>query len=884
LWNETSSGDGDERQRSSESRASDEPGAILIDGETGKSDQEDGGGARETPATPRDFVFRGIVVDPQGEPVRGAKVIGNVRGHNPREVDQQTGADGEIEIDGVAGDRDAALRIDHPDYIREFAFMAAWEGESTKVVLRRGSEFRIRIVSPLGAAVESCPYKVSFTQRSEEVWRYWNYDDEGKADESGVVEFGPMPPCDLHLTIDHPGFCFFSREFTPEDMASGELTVRLRVGGTIKGIVLRPDGEPLAGAVARCGSKSASTQADGSFVIEHVSTYGEVVQAEHPDYAPASFGPAIGWRRNVPVRVADGGVVDGIEIRLAPATRVVGRIVDDKGQPVAGFDVQSYCLGGYAVGAGPKTGADGTFRAGPWNVSKPTEWLLQRSRTATHRLAKEVRMPIKPGQTLDVGDLVVQTRAHLRLHVLLPDGSPVPPSKQAQVSFTLTKRHEERAWNDFLFANRSEYQVRPDGSCELRLDRAIYTLRARTKDGLYSEPLVIDTAKDELDRIELQLKQAVLVSGTILDGSGKPLRGKRVALLPVESSIPWEPGAALRTMANAGGAFQLRVSKPGEYWIGIPQNATADKQGFTKEPKPRRIQVGTEPVEGIALVFGSAATDGGFVVRGRVVSAANGKPVAMHSLSFVRYKFLIPHHTLMTSSWDREGKFETDLETPGSYACTIKADGFSSVTTKRFDVKKSGSIDLGTIRLPAPLQLTGIAKDSQGVPVPYAQIHLLGAGGQQRDSVYTDTAGRFRIRNSDVGTFNVFAVSPRHPVAVMRGVAIKKGAPNEIEVRMPDSSPLTVRVKDENGRPIEGAEFIYTFPAVAPFTSEEFGGYEPPSFGENKSNAEGVVRKPYMPAARLTLRIVKKGFAVDQRTIQTEKGKPLEIEVVLKRK
>ncbi|MHC4448683.1 MAG: sigma-70 family RNA polymerase sigma factor [Planctomycetota bacterium] len=883
LLNETAAVNGDELQRTNESRTAEEPGSTLPGGIV-ETEEDDGPASREAPAAPRDFAFHAVVVDPQGEPVRGAKVVGKVRGHNRRDIDELTGADGEIELDGIGGDRDASLRIDHPEYIREFAFVPAWSDETVKVVLRRGSALKVRVLSPLGAPIADVPYKASFTQHTEGVWQYWNYEDEGKGDAEGVIEFGPMPRADLDLTINHPDWCFFNREFDAEDLSSGELTVRLRLGGTIKGVVLKPDGEPLEGAKVGCGVKSTRSGADGSFVLEHVSTYGETVQAEHPDYGPAPFGPAIGWRRNVPVKVADGGVVEGIEIRMVPATRARGRIVDDQGNPVPGFDIQCYCLGGYARGeTTPKSAADGTFEAGPWNVTKPTKLLIQRTRTTTHRLPKELRLPIEPGQTLDVGDIVVQGRARLMVRVVMPDGSPVPPQKQAELGVTLTKRHEPRAWNDFLFASTSQLQMRPDGSCEASLDRAVFTLRARTKDGLYSEPLVIDTAKDALD-VELRLKHAVAVSGLVVDGVGKPLRGRRVALLPVETAIPWAPGAAQRTVTNPEGRFELRVSKPGEYWIGFPQNASSLKQSYAKEPKPRKITVGTEAVEGVELVFGAQATDGGFIVRGRVVSAANGKPVANASYSYVRYRFLIPQHTLMTSSWDREGKFEADLETPGTYTCTIKADGFSSLTTSKFEVKKSGELDLGTIRLPAPLQLTGIAKDSQGVPVPYAQIHLLGAGGQQRDSVYTDTDGRFRIQNSDVGTFNVFAVSPRHPVAVMRGVAIKKGASNEIEIRMPDSSPLTVRVKDENGQPIEGAEFIYTFPAVAPFTSEEFGSYEPPSFGENKSDAEGVVRKPYMPAARLTLRIAKKGFGSVQRTIQIEKGKPTEIEVVLKRK
>ena len=101
---------------------------------------------------------------------------------------------------------------------------------------------------------------------------------------------------------------------------------------------------------------------------------------------------------------------------------------------------------------------------------------------------------------------------------------------------------------------------------------------------------------------------------------------------------------------------------------------------------------------------------------------------------------------------------------------------------------------------------------------------------------------------------------------------------------MPETSPLTIHVKDENGRPVPDATFVWTFPEVAPFTSKEFGGYEPPSFGANKSDDEGVIRKPYTPSAPITIRILKKGFAPVSCVIETKRGEPISVEIVLKRK
>jgi RNA polymerase sigma-70 factor (ECF subfamily) len=882
LWKETNAVDGDEPRRATEIRDAGRAGGTALADAGAPADRSDGEGAGGTERAPRDFTFRAVVVDPAGEPIRGARVVGNVRGFNRREVDLRTGADGEIEIGGVAGDRDVALRVEHPDYTPEFAFLPSWSEETEKVTLKRGSALRVRVISPLGEPVEGARYKASLVNRSGGEWIYWNDDDEGETARDGMIDFGRVPPIELHISVDHPGFEYFEGEFEGELVASGLVTVQLRAGGRIKGSVLAPDGEPLAGALVRTEHREAKSDGEGNFVLEHVLTKGVSVSAQHPDYAPAAFGEAAGWRRSVPVRVDDGAVVEGIEIRLAPPTRVTGRIVDEQGEPVAGFQVTSYCSGGYTVAGVPASGADGRFVAGPWKITEPTKWRMQRTKTETHRLAKDLEFDIRPGQTLEVGDIVVQARPAIRFRVAMPDGSAAPARSKAELEVTLTKRHEERAWNDFYFAQRSEFPVAPDGACELRLDRAVYTVRARAEGGLRSDAVVVDTAKVTDGEVVLELHPTVTVSGEVRGAGGAPDRGARLALLPVETAIPWDPGAADRTLTDADGRFEFHVSKPGEYWIGVPQNASNTQQGFAESPKARRITVGSQAVENIR--FDVVGEREGAAVHGRVVSAETGRPIVQLSLSFVRYKLLFAQHTLMTGSWDREGKFETVLDTPGSYACIIRADGYSAVTTARFDVKTKGDIDLGTIQLPPALTLRGTVADAQGVPVHYAQVHLLGSGGNLRESVFTDSMGRFAVEQSDVGVFNVFAVSPRHPVAVLRGVPITKDGPNEIEIKLPDASPLTVYVKDENGRPVEGAQFIYTFPAVAPFTSEEFGGYEPPSYGANESDAEGVIHKPFMPAARLTLRFTKKGFETVQRAVDTEKGKPVDLEVVLKRK
>ncbi|MEM8885589.1 MAG: sigma-70 family RNA polymerase sigma factor [Planctomycetota bacterium] len=881
LWSETSQDAERTVERAAESG---ERGERTVASTTG----EPRAGVRDAPkesgpSLPRDFEFQGVVVDSDGNPIAGAVVTGQVRGDHERDLQLESDERGALRFDGTTGDASAFVNVRHPDFAPGSAYLSSWSAEPTRIVLRHGEEMNLRVLSPRGAGVPGAPCEATLHEKAGDTWQIWNHEVEGATDRAGLLPLGRLPAeSGLTLTIDHDGFAHFRKRFEPEDLRTGELTVQLAEGGTVRGRVLDPDGQPVAGAIVRSPHREARTDAEGSYVLRHVVTDGVKVTAEHASFAPAAFGASVGWGKSVPVQVDEGAVVDGVEITLGRATRVRGRIVDEEGNPVAGFKVQSYCGHSYSQQEYPVTGEDGRFVAGPYNLRKPTSrWILQRSKSKTHRLAGGMELPIRAGQTLDAGDITVESRPRVRLRVVMPDGTPAPPRVHPHVMVTLVRRHGRAVFHGFVSAQQTMVRMRPDATQEAMVDPGVFRLQAEANDGLLSAAATVDTQTYEGEEIELKLVASVTLRGTFRV-NGVERSGHELALIPAALEQPWHAGSALRTHSRDEGAFEFRVAEPGEYLLGATERAKGGQRKFTASPSPRRVTVGAEPIEGLRI--DAVLVREGAVVRGRVVDATTGRAIPQASFNFQRYKFLMPQHALMTSSWDREGKFEEELDTPGSYTVTVRADGYSAWTSKRFQVKQQGEIDLGTIKLPSVFELAGVVKDAQGVPVPYTQVHLLGGAGQLRASVFTDSGGRFRIQQSDVGLFNVFAVSPRHPVAVMRAVSISQDKTEPIQIRLPAASPLTVRVRDENGQPIAGAKFVYSFPAVAPFTSKEFGSFEPPSYGANESDTEGVVRKPYMPAARVTIQVSKKGFGLVRKVIETKKGEPTELEITLTRK
>jgi len=861
LWNEAS-GNGDEStQRITEARGADESGGTGASPLTGDgTTAEERGGARGTTQS-APFVYRGRVVDEQGEPIRGALLTAADRG------EFRTDGDGAITVDGIVGEHYLSFRLSADGFVPRNGGLSAWSDEPKTLEMRRGISFRVRVLSPAGVPVKGARYIATLREGQADAgytWVDWSESRKGESDAEGLVDLGRIPDAELELALDHPEFAWFHGKFDKTDTSAGEIVVRLSAGGTVRGRVLGPDGEPVAGATVRGLKREAMSGSDGGYTLKHVRTNGPDISASHPSYGPARFGRALGWDTAIPVHVGEGGEVNGIDILLVKPTLVRGRFVDQDGTPVAGIKVSSYGANGFHMGGAVVSDEQGCFVAGPWGLRAETGvWTIFEAANETHRAPQGLKWKLRRGETIEAGDITLDTLPVIRGRVVGADGAPVKPSVMVTVE-----------WGSGFT------KVRPDGSFETRIKPGSHPMFASGSPDLRSESQRVEIGVNETREIELRLARSVEVSGSVHLSNGKPSIYSPVAIMPVGHDDSWRHGDGPRAGTGREGAFVMRVTKPGEYVIGVPRELKHKRYGFRPDVPTQRITIGTDAIEAIRFVV-PAPQQKGVKVTGRVVSATTGKPVTNYSMRLVRYKFFMPDHTYFFGVRDSAGRFTQYAETPGNYACTVNQAGYSSITTKNFTVKQSGEIDLGTIRLPPALKLTGIVRDSNGTPVPFAQIHLLGGRGTIGGQAFTSQAGRFEIKDADAGFYNIFAVSPRHPVAIKKGITVKHGQPNTVEIVVPDTSPLTIKVRDEAGRPVEGAKLIWTFPAVAPFTSQEFGGYEPPTFGDNVSDAEGIIRKPYTPSAPISIRILKPGYGTEAMVVRTTKGEPKTVEIVL---
>jgi hypothetical protein len=144
------------------------------------------------------------------------------------------------------------------------------------------------------------------------------------------------------ICASHPEYAEGSTNpIAVSDKPVENILIELGRGGKVKGIVVSPEQEPVAGARVRgsapaasagsrrrsFGQKEATTDAEGRFVMEKVPAGEFYVSATADGYSPSP---------NRLVRVPEGGETEEISIVLSTSYFIEGWVKDELGDPVVG--------------------------------------------------------------------------------------------------------------------------------------------------------------------------------------------------------------------------------------------------------------------------------------------------------------------------------------------------------------------------------------------------------------------------------------------------------------------------------------------------------------------------------------------------------------------
>jgi protocatechuate 3,4-dioxygenase beta subunit len=767
------------------------------------------------PAAPPDApgtVARIRVLDAEGNPVKGAAVS---RVKEKELVDEvTTGADGSCDVP-LPNDGWHPVAVRHPDFVQAREWVRASDRDR-EIRLQRGPPLVVLVLDPLGKPVAGAAVKVSWERMhgSPGVWRWSSGEELGefRTGEDGKALAGAVPPATVVVSVDHPPHAIHVSRFEVAGDVPVEHVVRLDAGGVLLGRVVGPGGEGVPGAEVKCRELArpvAKSGPGGEFRLEGVAPGSVSIVASAEGFGPGFFGGSLGWGQPVPVPLKTGETVSGLEIVLSKAVFVTGRIADDEGKPVKDVTVWAGVQRGFSFDSQAKSDDEGRFRSGPFSVpEKGQVWAWFHAPAYSIEQKNAIA---EPGKDVDLGDIKATRRATVRGVLVDEAGRPV----EGEVSM------QSGAYGARVFGGNPS---KPDGTFEIAsVGPGRITLTASREDEpkLRSRPVDLETASGQIiEGVEIVLLPAKPIRGRVITPDGRPRPGAMVGVRPAGG------GAHLaREWTDKEGAFKFDDLADGEYEVGLIGSGSVwigdQEKDFLEQPAPVRASAGREDLEFIFPLKGG-------IITGRVVAKRDGRPLGEFEATFLRYKLFIPSDTEFESYKDPSGEFRFEADEPGTWQADVSAPGYAAHRTERFSLAAGEVKDLGTIRLGPGGTIAGRVLDAQQRPVPYARVNILNDKLQtNEDEPYTDGDGRFEVPGVSPGTFTVFAVSPRHPLGMVRNVSVKEGERTDVQITFVEPAPLTIDVRDTSGQPVEGAALDFTFPAVAPLTSKLFRGKIP---------------------------------------------------------
>jgi len=535
----------------------------------------------------------GTVLDPEGRLLANAWVVAGldfpaaqvrmvpvggtkrVAGTLPGPIETRTDAEGRYRIDGLApGTRRMAVRA---------SGFGAWRGEVEVVEQRtRRQDVRLAPGVTLVGSVQQADGRPA--RASVEIGEHFSLlRTSTETDEAGSFRLEGLEAGELvvHASGGRDG----EARSTLRAVAGETLTwqARLVQGGEIRGRVLDETGEPLAGWPVRVEDDPhapedpdldfAETDSEGRFVFQDMHERPHRVEVHSPDNR--EYPAAVAMR----VQPGVEGLLLVVESAQLPSASIVGRVVDELGQPADGAQlvlVREMTKGGTLHHPDPS----GRFELGPL---PPGQWTLRAGspELADHPFVVVGPRELEPDETWDCGTIVIERGGTLA--VTVRDLGP-----EAELSFTVLR---EGVFPGPLLREGEAWRSGP-------LQVGAYLLQVRGR-GVAATRLPFEIRSGEVTRLELALDAGQTVQIRIrVPGGGE---GTRVSLRvgdargeEVFTDEPWlwpdaernvTPGDFGTEVALAPGSYQVDV------WLEDGRRATAELRVEHGEAEPLVLEL-----------------------------------------------------------------------------------------------------------------------------------------------------------------------------------------------------------------------------------------------------------------------------------------------------
>ncbi len=591
------------------------------------------------------------------------------------------------------------------------------------------------------------------------------------------------------------------------------VSIRLGAPTNLKGRLLDAEtGKPITqGTFALNDARRLEVDAEGRFDAPGIASTNHEAYPVCPGYE----------RRRILFDTT--GRPDAVlELKLPKAGKIIGRVVDENGKPIPGATVGLRTSGSIFSGSAlwEKCAEDGTFsydgkslgRTGRLSARGRGYQDMEREDVVVLDPATPARVDftLRPDPTKGRVSKAAAPLVHRRNvsgKVVGPDGKPV---------IAAVVRWDLRVSSDSV----PETKTDAEGTFRLQgVPDAENVLSVMSKGLAPSFPLV-EAGGDRTVMVEL--KAGVTIRGRVVDDSGAPIEGARVAPRINNPKPNWGGFVYLdehHARTDPDGRFQLEGVPPGVACDIIARERSA--------VRARPLSVDDESKNVFTLLDGGA-------IRGRVVDFV-GNPVRNFRVQVgipkgakagepVGGYFAGYGGTGLAFTRD-DGEFTISGLTAGNFhRLTVIADGLGSGEVDRVEaqpISRLNPADALKIQLQAPRELRVRVFQAKGKPVEGARVTIIqheGAGGFQWGSYSESTWADSVSASADAqgwAAFTALAFGKGIVIVRAKGFARAKAdwekSEEELNVFLEPEAKLSGHVLDDAGKPFPGSRVMLSW-------------------------------------------------------------------------
>lgn len=562
-----------------------------------------------------------------------------------------------------------------------------------------------------------------------------------------------------------------------------ERTIELSHGSTLSGIVMTPDGQPVAGAQVSIEMEDAmggmGRMLGGLFPTPDPRLTDAQGHYEIPGPPPGQKGcvaaraPGYLDGKSEMQTCAPGDTKTGVDVKLRVGATISGKVKDDQGLPIEGALVRWTPLGDDTNdwqtqwrlrNATPSiTDSKGEFRA----VNVETGTLVVQVVDERHLpwSSKEVKAEEAKSAELDVR---LKLGAVITGQVLGTDGK---AAANASVSCDFKGKAAED--DDPFTSDRGSATTDAAGNFRVEgLVEGSYEVTASAAGSAPSEPVAVAAGGAPLT---LHLTQAFTINGTVRMKSGAGVADVEVNLIK-RVEAPSEDGHGTSTQTRqiqdvrtgSAGEFELKDVPAGSYDIRVAL-------GWGASPRPNIVPTTISGIEAGRqnLVI---EVEPGLTITGTVYGDA-GQPATGGWLYGTRQDGKNSGE-YVSAQIDADGTFELTGLSPGKYSVTFSPEGKGQKTR----VLDAGAKDVRVEFAGGGSIKVHVLKDDGTAA---AAVWVSVSGGEGGGSANTDADGRAEIKGLGDGTYTVNAFpAGGGENAQQEGVEVKTGGATDVELKL----------------------------------------------------------------------------------------------------